>query len=325
MQISVLTAHGSPPRVRGTVIFTKVKAGWLGITPACAGNRGYCGAASATEEDHPRVCGEQQILIVKEQEQMGSPPRVRGTADLPPAALPHPGITPACAGNSHGPGWHLSERRDHPRVCGEQKAVAKTSSSVTGSPPRVRGTAGDPRGPVGRFGDHPRVCGEQEDVENVKITLSGSPPRVRGTEVEPVQVEAAQGITPACAGNSHPYSNCREKSQDHPRVCGEQARHHHYGSGRHGSPPRVRGTGAFPSLPQATARITPACAGNSAPLALAPGPWADHPRVCGEQRRLRLPVVCVKGSPPRVRGTDLDTLRCISFLGITPACAGNSV
>ena len=53
--------------------------------------------------------------------------------------------------------------------------------------------------------DHPRVCGEQFGAVADMPRARGSPPRVRGTEVEPAQVEAAQGITPACAGNSNTY------------------------------------------------------------------------------------------------------------------------
>ena len=31
-----------------------------------------------------------------------------------------------------------------------------------------------------------------------------------------------QGITPACAGNRQLYIRGNQRSQDHPRVCGEQ-------------------------------------------------------------------------------------------------------
>ena len=72
--------RGSPPRVRGTVIFTKVKAGWLGITPARAGNSGSIGRNAAGTKDHPRACGEQLSVIIFYNPHTGSPPRVRGTA-----------------------------------------------------------------------------------------------------------------------------------------------------------------------------------------------------------------------------------------------------
>ena len=49
---------GSPPRVRGKVIFALPCSSSAGITPACAGKRGgHCSWAKRSL-DHPRVCGE---------------------------------------------------------------------------------------------------------------------------------------------------------------------------------------------------------------------------------------------------------------------------
>ena len=49
----------------------------------------------------------------------------------------------------------------------------------------------------------------------------------------------------------------------------------------------------------------------------------DHPRVCGEQLQKELDVQKEVGSPPRVRGTDIDGIRSCGTNRITPACAGN--
>ena len=110
-------------------------------------------------------------------------------------------ITPACAGNRH---LHLRPEhnyQDHPRVCGEQLQQSPSTSFITGSPPRVRGTAlisnptkffiritpacaGNRRvHQAGRIHtwDHPRVCGEQTSFWNSNFRIAGSPPRVRGT------------------------------------------------------------------------------------------------------------------------------------------------
>ena len=49
------------------------------------------------------------------------------------------GITPACAGKRR---WALDALRrawDHPRVCGEKGFGVPVSSTMRGSPPRVRG------------------------------------------------------------------------------------------------------------------------------------------------------------------------------------------
>ena len=47
--------------------------------------------------------------------------------------------------------------------------------------------------------------------------------------------------------------------------------------------------------------------------------------MCGEQPSSHPVEVRVAGSPPRVRGTDPLVLLLLLSLGITPACAGNSL
>ena len=86
-------------------------------------------------------------------------------------------------------------------MCGEQWVLGECDFSRQGSPPRVRGTVGQPfqgfrrhgitpacagNSPVPfptrpTSGDHPRVCGEQVLFINCAVNSLGSPPRVRGT------------------------------------------------------------------------------------------------------------------------------------------------
>ena len=154
-------ALGSPPRVRGTASMRRKKHVHSGITPACAGNRVTIIMGTKKINHHPRVCGEQGILMFVEIRQKGSPPRVRGTVGDCSAYFLRVGITPACAGNSN-------------------KSFLSVSPPL-GSPPRVRGTgfcvvdkrkaaritpacAGNRHISVRiqiALEDHPRVCGEQ--------------------------------------------------------------------------------------------------------------------------------------------------------------------
>ena len=53
---------------------------------------------------------------------------------------PGSGITPACAGNRIIDGVEYPLGEDHPRVCGEQRALWPFRADWAGSPPRVRGT-----------------------------------------------------------------------------------------------------------------------------------------------------------------------------------------
>ena len=131
---------GSPPRVRGTAIQRFRLLDDLRITPACAGNSRHRVPLIGGIGDHPRVCGEQLTRRNMTGSAMGSPPRVRGTAQDKSAFILEARITPACAGNSYKTRRCLILFWDHPRVCGEQPPAFPPPEPVQGSPPRVRGT-----------------------------------------------------------------------------------------------------------------------------------------------------------------------------------------
>ena len=171
------------------------------------------------------------------------------------------GITPAYAGKRRlcVVAAHLG--RDHPRVCGEKCAPTAQQNTATGSPPRMRGKAGQIQSQTPELGitpayagkslrlcilsrllqDHPRVCGEKKNVRLTKNSLAGSPPRMRGKVFACGRCPVLEGITPAYAGKRDFSQVFRCASQDHPRVCGEKVtpiREFHVFSG---SPPRMRG------------------------------------------------------------------------------------
>ena len=190
--------------------------------PACAGNRISRVQNSPRNSVHPRVCGEQSSASVRRYASNGSSPRVRGT-DEDPAPVCHPRrFIPACAGNRAADPLGRGVQTVHPRVCGEQPLAQASGMVVTGSSPRVRGTARfvrrfkvTPRfipACAGNSTDrvldlaagsvHPRVCGEQLiTVPGVRIP-GGSSPRVRGTAVRWGLAYSARRFIPACAGNS---------------------------------------------------------------------------------------------------------------------------
>ena len=91
---------GSPPRVRGTGQHRVRDRVRQGITPACAGNSFMAYSTAMLTQDHPRVCGEQVWFFQARAKNLGSPPRVRGTALGAFYVYRVRGITPACAGNS---------------------------------------------------------------------------------------------------------------------------------------------------------------------------------------------------------------------------------
>ena len=91
-----------------------------------------------------------------------------------------------------------------------------------------------------------------------------------------------------------------------------------------GSPPLARGIRLATNADTATARITPACAGNTFLDLLIHFLWQDHPRLRGEYSTASISSPVKLGSPPLARGI-LNRERIGQRRGgITPACAGNT-
>ena len=67
-----------PPTVRGKERLAKNQRSVHGITPAYAGKRKVCDGSRHETRDHPRVCGEKIISMLKASFGSGSPPRMRG-------------------------------------------------------------------------------------------------------------------------------------------------------------------------------------------------------------------------------------------------------
>ena len=230
---------------------------------------------------------------------------------------------PACAGNSLRHRDTIFAWPVHPRVCGEQIAPGSENRCLTGSSPRVRGTARavDPPAERLRFipacagnrlpmlmsslttAVHPRVCGEQAVTSVLPKVSLGSSPRVRGTGAFRFSRSAEMRFIPACAGNRGRQQELGSGSTVHPRVCGEQIVVNAHIRQSRGSSPRVRGTDFLPPGAHSRYRFIPACAGNSDRCWWRHSWWSVHPRVCGEQLVPLALAFRVFGSSPRVRGT----------------------
>ena len=192
--------QGSPPRVRGKETRQNAVQTRPGITPARAGKRAASFAHSGKCRDHPRACGEKDMLEKIYLHYKGSPPRVRGKDVSGSRTGVSDGITPARAGKSPLPDQQRWMRRDHPRACGEKAMFNPHPDIAPGSPPRVRGKdraddrkrrqAGITPARAGKrksrtasrsaSRDHPRACGEKPDLGYGGDSAWGSPPRVRG-------------------------------------------------------------------------------------------------------------------------------------------------
>lgn len=73
---------GSPPRMREKGLVCLERDIRVGITPACAGKRPMHSISCLSCRDHPRMCGEKRFSAVFHRAMSGSPPHVRGKADM---------------------------------------------------------------------------------------------------------------------------------------------------------------------------------------------------------------------------------------------------
>ena len=91
---------GSPPRMRGKLLFGSGHFVVAGITPAHAGKTEPETVLCRTCMDHPRACGENVQIAHRSFSESGSPPRMRGKPPESAAFDRGCGITPAHAGKT---------------------------------------------------------------------------------------------------------------------------------------------------------------------------------------------------------------------------------
>ena len=178
------------------------------------------------------------------QDELGSPPQVRGKPLKKAIEGGENRITPAGAGKTEK--FHLPQdmRQDHPRRCGENVRAVAARSVHAGSPPQVRGKPPEDFPGAAAFRitpagagktrtkqtyqpdktDHPRRCGENSVMSARLLLRLGSPPQVRGKRLRACPTAAQDGITPAGAGKTEISARKYYPVPDHPRRCGENTK-----------------------------------------------------------------------------------------------------
>ena len=91
-----------------------------------------------------------------------------------------------------------------------------------------------------------------------------------------------------------------------------------------GSSPHVRGALWWPRIPVLAVGIIPACAGSTRRSPPPRSARRDHPRMCGEHKRVISFADSPAGSSPHVRGARRVGMDASVFRGIIPACAGST-
>ena len=147
---------------------------------------------------------------------------------------------------------------------------------------------------------------------------------MRGKVTHRAEHHTAKRITPAYAGKSAIQVNGFEKTQDHPRLCGEKNSFILIHPLSLGSPPPMRGKADRTRNKEGRNRITPAYAGKRIMKRGTKMSIKDHPRLCGEKFKIAFVIFARSGSPPPMRGK--ETKKHIEFHvnRITPAYAGKS-
>ena len=242
-RLTLYKRSGSPPPMRGKVITFFLLSVKIRITPAYAGKSRNFRLSSASQRDHPRLCGEKTRPHTPWQRMLGSPPPMRGKVADKIAHIIRQGITPAYAGKSQSANDVCSHLKDHPRLCGEKVLASTVMACDRGSPPPMRGKVVNVIGVVlvtritpayaGKSTkkcccccvseDHPRLCGEKFIFRIFCTRLLGSPPPMRGKALSDLPLKHYEGITPAYAGKRCQTYSLNARCWDHPRLCGEKA------------------------------------------------------------------------------------------------------
>ncbi len=93
-------ATGTPPRARGRLDEVCGHNDNVRNTPACAGKTTTSKGCDGLTREHPRVRGEDRLVIEWPGDGAGTPPRARGRQRIGQDCLPMAGNTPACAGKT---------------------------------------------------------------------------------------------------------------------------------------------------------------------------------------------------------------------------------
>ena len=226
-------------------------------------------------------------------------------------------------------------------MCGADLGVDRVRLDQGGSPPRVRsrrdGREGLPQPlritsacaeqtqaglqlPQHRA-DHLRVCGADHAEPVYTYAPLGSPPRVRSRLVGLALAVGLRGITSACAEQTTVVNNITYNVTDHLRVCGADTEATTLAMMVGGSPPRVRSRQDLRDRRRETLGITSACAEQTPSDRAEPQTPRDHLRVCGADRHFVEIDLIASGSPPRVRSRPSFCGDRSDCLGITSACA----
>ena len=139
---SLATVHepGSPPHSRGILALCRFDA--------------------VLSQAHPHIRGEYIAWFETEVIGRGSPPHSRGIHMPIRVRIDQPGLTPAFAGNTQSPEFHVDDAQAHPRIRGEYPRVDAVVLAGRGLTPAFAGNTPYPCHDSSPASAHPRIRGE---------------------------------------------------------------------------------------------------------------------------------------------------------------------
>ena len=157
---------------------------------------------------------------------------------------------------------NLSEYRSCHGSCVPETDSRPRENTGRATPARAGNTVVQPHA-FAAARSHPRLRGEHDSRGRTLGFDPESPPLARGTRCRRCRQIGADGITPACAGNTIQGVGLSGSTPNHPRLRGEHKKARHGLNIPPEPPPLVRETRSCWLVRAGTGGATPACAGNT--------------------------------------------------------------
>ena len=209
---------------------------------------------------------------------------------------------PACAGKTLI-GARMVRRKwgTSPRARGKLLPAIASTESLRNIP-ACAGKTLHHAGSAGNISEHPRVRGENLANSPWEKAIIGTSPRARGKLKDFAGNVGTWRNIPACAGKTLGNQHASHAAKEHPRVRGENFWLSVLMVAMAGTSPRARGKRLDVHQEVNGGRNIPACAGKTFGYTLLVVLIEEHPRVRGENERLRGVTITEWGTSPRARG-----------------------
>ena len=293
---------------------------------------------------HPHACGEHASLYRQENGLVGSSPRMWGTPDMVAACRHDIRFIPTHVGNTLPRGVGVPVKTVHPHACGEHCPEHSKKGGCAGSSPRMWGTrwrdstiSCTPRFIPTHVGNtlrirpspeprpvHPHACGEHAVAVIVDHSLVGSSPRMWGTHLRDEQEEFTLRFIPTHVGNTSGAKLATAGLTVHPHACGEHCQPPESRFLIGGSSPRMWGTPVNNFFLPFTYRFIPTHVGNTCLYTTESLAIPVHPHACGEHLSHSLDRYKVRGSSPRMWGTQPVSISIVQASRFIPTHVGNT-